>query len=1298
MLSVLTALLLAGSEPSSYGFLTGLHPPLDGDTPQGYATNVVHHHANDSNSMNVEMLCFRMDYQHGLHDTLDDLCKPSPPTCDQHPRLGNAICEPSPLTCDQRPRLSKAICEASPRVHPSHHALAAPAKPVELSCAIAAPAEPVELSCAIAAPNLSVELSYAFAAPNLPVELSCAIAAPTMPVELSCAIAAPNLSVELSYAIAASDLSVELSCAIAAPNLPVELSCAIAAPNLPVELSYAIAAPNLSVELSYALGLPARGHYSTQHHESRSEYREGPPNQAPADHADVPTYLAKRGLRYLLQCTLCWHLYWMLAFLAPRAAHCASLSPPATRLLALPLTGYLSPLPPATRLLALPSARAFACYATPSPPATLLLGLPSAGYGSPSPATYLPALPSARYVSCAVCYPPPRLKPARPASPLPPLPLARAVPLPPLLLSTQTAPLQLLLIALAAPFQPPPLLVLVESFLPPPLLLVHAAYRMPQPLLAPAASSLPPPLLELVVSFSPPPLLAPVATSQPRLPPTRAHARAHAHTKLVWPLLLLMLSAFPPPPLLDATSPPPPSLLALAACPPPAPLPAPLPALLALSATPPTLAQAARMASTPLPLPSSPSLPPCVTPSLMPPALLKLVGSSLSTPPAQAAFSSPPTPAAAPSSPSMPPARVAPSLPPPPPTTQAVPYCSPPLLHTCAASSLSPLALPTHSFSPPSRLQHAHSPPYALQLSAQGKWCTGFAATRVPFASTSLPPPLMHPFTVHTAWLIAIPMPARGHRAPVYVLSEGLPDPSCACTFGHLPLEILTSPLRESDQNFMGHADAPVAGPEGPVLSGLLTLPPNNNYGPTTAANSNVAASALLVNLPPLTALLLAALPPTIAAMPSPLPPPAPDSSTTCSVPLTAWPTLLAAQSPPALLVSSSPPPILTLTASPLPSLLLHWSLLTSSSLQLFLLATPSLPQLLPSLLLPAVSYQLATLFLLAASSLPPSVCLLAVPPSPQLLISLAASISPPLSLPLEAAALSLLSQLAHTLSLSWMLVATLSPPALLPPLATPVLRLQLPLLVAFPLSPPLPMLATMSSLPTSLPQHTATLLLSLACALSPPAQLSACLLPSDGLVRYTYGADFIFLVAPAPASTMDPKSELANTDFEDAPSSPCGHGIPLPPGTPTKRGYFIFSGLWRDIASLLYPAQEGLCLTFPYTSSLPTRGVAIESPALPGYSRNQSTTCNTASRAALGPTNCSPTNCSSYMPEMIFIVLTSTVLAFVNTFECLKPILWGRRVLQVHKLATRYSYSLPSYFGLGIARAFVRLAISLCT
>ena len=213
----LLGLLLLGAEPSSYGFLTyGISSPLHGDTSRGYATNVVHLHVNDSTStsMNVELLCLRMDYQHGSH-TLDGLrgplttsLRPLQPE-EVHP-LGCTMLtnqtifgQDSLTTCDQRPRLGNAICHASSRVHRSHHAIAAPAKPVELSCAIAAPG------------LLSVELSCAVAAPAKPVELSCATAAPAKPVEPSCAIAAPGL---------------------------------------------------LSVELSYAIGLPAHGHYSTQHH------------------------------------------------------------------------------------------------------------------------------------------------------------------------------------------------------------------------------------------------------------------------------------------------------------------------------------------------------------------------------------------------------------------------------------------------------------------------------------------------------------------------------------------------------------------------------------------------------------------------------------------------------------------------------------------------------------------------------------------------------------------------------------------------------------------------------------------------------------------------------------------------------------------------------------------------------------------------------------------------------------------------------------------------------------------------
>ena len=67
-------------------------------------------------------------------------------------------------------------------------------------------------------------------------------------------------------------------------------------------------------------------------------------------------------------------------------------------------------------------------------------------------------------------------------------------------------------------------------------------------------------------------------------------------------------------------------------------------------------------------------------------------------------------------------------------------------------------------------------------------------------------------------------------------------------------------------------------------------------------------------------------------------------------------------------------------------------------------------------------------------------------------------------------------------------------------------------------------------------------------------------------------------------------------------------------------------------------------------------------------------------------------------MPEATFAAIRFTGLAFGNTVGCFQPIIWGRRALRVHKLATRYSYSLPFYPGMGITRAFVGLAISLRT
>ena len=56
LLSVL-GLLLAGAEPSSYGVLNyGTGSPLDGDTSQGYATNVVvHPRANDSTNKTMHI-------------------------------------------------------------------------------------------------------------------------------------------------------------------------------------------------------------------------------------------------------------------------------------------------------------------------------------------------------------------------------------------------------------------------------------------------------------------------------------------------------------------------------------------------------------------------------------------------------------------------------------------------------------------------------------------------------------------------------------------------------------------------------------------------------------------------------------------------------------------------------------------------------------------------------------------------------------------------------------------------------------------------------------------------------------------------------------------------------------------------------------------------------------------------------------------------------------------------------------------------------------------------------------------
>ena len=112
----LLGLLLLGAEPSSHDLLTGkVYSTLDGDNSRAFATHVVHHHANDSNTMhNHEDSQTTCDQRPRLGNAI---CEPSLTTCDQHPRPGHAICEPSLTTCDKRPRLGNAICDASPRVH-----------------------------------------------------------------------------------------------------------------------------------------------------------------------------------------------------------------------------------------------------------------------------------------------------------------------------------------------------------------------------------------------------------------------------------------------------------------------------------------------------------------------------------------------------------------------------------------------------------------------------------------------------------------------------------------------------------------------------------------------------------------------------------------------------------------------------------------------------------------------------------------------------------------------------------------------------------------------------------------------------------------------------------------------------------------------------------------------------------------------------------------------------------------------------------------------------------------------------
>ena len=93
----LLGLLLAGAEPSSYGFLTRkVNQALDGDKTRAFATNVVHHRANDSNNTmhNYEVQLTCMDH-HATHNQLSVLKLTSPlhaAQCEEvHPRYPNWI-------------------------------------------------------------------------------------------------------------------------------------------------------------------------------------------------------------------------------------------------------------------------------------------------------------------------------------------------------------------------------------------------------------------------------------------------------------------------------------------------------------------------------------------------------------------------------------------------------------------------------------------------------------------------------------------------------------------------------------------------------------------------------------------------------------------------------------------------------------------------------------------------------------------------------------------------------------------------------------------------------------------------------------------------------------------------------------------------------------------------------------------------------------------------------------------------------------------------------------------------------
>ena len=90
MLLSILGLLLAGAEPTSYGFLTHGNKPPQGDSSRGYATHVVHH-ANDFNNKTmhiheVPLTC--MEHPAARKHNMPELTpQPHPAQRDQvHPR------------------------------------------------------------------------------------------------------------------------------------------------------------------------------------------------------------------------------------------------------------------------------------------------------------------------------------------------------------------------------------------------------------------------------------------------------------------------------------------------------------------------------------------------------------------------------------------------------------------------------------------------------------------------------------------------------------------------------------------------------------------------------------------------------------------------------------------------------------------------------------------------------------------------------------------------------------------------------------------------------------------------------------------------------------------------------------------------------------------------------------------------------------------------------------------------------------------------------------------------------------